>query len=835
MPCYRATDSTASTLMLSRGWNGLIAWLVALGLAGLAGGRTATAQVIVQQPRSDTPVVTHIMPVALRAGEAAEFTLTGERLDELSAILCQGGVTLEKVIEAKEKQAKVVLRAAENAAPGAFPFHVLCKAGLSNPRLMRIDRLPQHIEAENNTRLSEAQAIAAPCGVSGNLAKADVDCFTFEVAAGQSLVFEVEAWRLGMPVRPMLVLFDEQGREIARTVKDSPDIAPDARLAHRFASTGKYVLRVTDRTYEGGPFCNYYLRIHDEPFATAMFPLGGRRGGHVSLTLQGGSLTAPLAHELDLAADAPWLAKRMEIPLQAAAILSPMALAVGDLPEWFEQEPNDTPSEAAVLDLPITVNGRIERARDRDCIRFRAKNGQKLQVRALSRSLGSPLDVSLILQNDKGETLQTADDTPAAARVPPVVRPIQMPQNDDDSLLEFTAPADGEYTVLVDDVYFHGGPEYAYRLEISEPRPDFELLMQPGRAVNPQQQQQEQQGQQVLAEFAGQGTGCLSIDRGGRGSLVVRVIRRNYNGPIELSAEGLPPGLTVEPATIAAGQNQAEMAFNADFDANVAAGFVRIVGTARFDESQPDQAPTKRAAAQQVVFAAMPSSGVVMSELPEVAIGISGRGAELALRAQLVEALAPGGKAKLLLKVRRREGYKGEVAIAALSLPEGLKLEPLKAADGVDELEAFLSADATLPPGQRSLQIEAKLTVEGKPEPVTSLATLQVDVKPLVTVELVNQQVDVPRGGTAKLTFKIASSNPRDYPIELAASKLPAGVTLPATTLPPGQDVVELEIAAAADASALPIRRIVELKPSATVNGQKLELPTLRCALKVLK
>ena len=48
-----------------------------------------------------------------------------------------------------------------------------------------------------------------------------------------------------------------------------------------------------------------------------------------------------------------------------------------------------------------------------------------------------------------------------------------------DSLINFTLPADGTYCVRLGDAQHQGGPEYAYRLRISPPRPDFALRVVP--------------------------------------------------------------------------------------------------------------------------------------------------------------------------------------------------------------------------------------------------------------------------------------------------------------------------------------------------------------------
>ena len=48
-----------------------------------------------------------------------------------------------------------------------------------------------------------------------------------------------------------------------------------------------------------------------------------------------------------------------------------------------------------------------------------------------------------------------------------------------DSIVHFTAPADGDYLVRIRDVRGLGGDSYAYRLTIREPRPDFRLSVNP--------------------------------------------------------------------------------------------------------------------------------------------------------------------------------------------------------------------------------------------------------------------------------------------------------------------------------------------------------------------
>src|SRR5207248_9696416 len=67
-----------------------------------------------------------------------------------------------------------------------------------------------------------------------------------------------------------------------------------------------------------------------------------------------------------------------------------------------------------------------------------------------------------------------------------------------------------------------------------------------------------------------------------------------FEGPIELKVTGLPPGVTVAPATIPAKQNSAQLTFKADPTAKISGAELAIEGTAEVGE--PKQRFTHAAA-----------------------------------------------------------------------------------------------------------------------------------------------------------------------------------------------------------------------------------------------
>ena len=95
-----------------------------------------------------------------------------------------------------------------------------------------------------------------------------------------------------------------------------------------------------------------------------------------------------------------------------------------------------------------------------------------------------------------------------------------------DSYLMAKLPADGKFYFHLGDTRRHAGKEYAYRLRISQPRPDFALRLIPSRIV-------------IRSKSAA--------------SVKVFAIRKDgFNGSIRLSFRDLPEGFESGGATLAA-------------------------------------------------------------------------------------------------------------------------------------------------------------------------------------------------------------------------------------------------------------------------------------------
>ena len=103
---------------------------------------------------------------------------------------------------------------------------------------------------------------------------------------------------------------------------------------------------------------------------------------------------------------------------------------------------------------PVTINGKTTAA-SIDSITFHAQKDERLFLECLGRRIDSKIDPVLIIYDSANKEL-------ARART--------------GGFLDFTAPAEGEYTLKLHDVQFRGGDEFFYRLNIHKgPWLDFAL------------------------------------------------------------------------------------------------------------------------------------------------------------------------------------------------------------------------------------------------------------------------------------------------------------------------------------------------------------------------
>ena len=251
---------------------------------------------------------------------------------------------------------------------------------------------------------------------------------------------------------------------------------------------------------------------------------------------------------------------------------NPVLIALTRSTPILEHEPNDTPQTAQEMPAPGEFVGQFQAPGDTDYIKFRAREGQVFYIEVYADRLGSQADPYLVVEqverNAKGQeavTRMTAVDDENSN-----VAPAVFDTRSDDPSYRFQAPADGTYRIMLRDRSFEsrGDPRLVYRLSIRPEEPDFQLVVLP---------QYPKRG-----TIPAVSTWALGLRKGDSRDVQILVLRRDgFREPIEVRAEGLPPGVTCRGSALAANAKTGELIFTAAEDAPESSALIHVFGTAK--------------------------------------------------------------------------------------------------------------------------------------------------------------------------------------------------------------------------------------------------------------
>jgi hypothetical protein len=212
-------------------------------------------------------------------------------------------------------------------------------------------------------------------------------------------------------------------------------------------------------------------------------------------------------------------------------------------------------------------------------------------------------------------------------------------QNDDggplygkDSVLEFIAPAAGDYIVRLGDTRGMSGADYPYRLMIHPPRPDFRVSLNPGHP---------------------------NLPKGGSLPISVDCERfEGFDGPIALRLEGLPPGFTATQTVIEAGEMSAQLLLTAAPEA--VTPFVNAPSSLRLIA----EAQIKGKTVTRIVEPDNGARQITVLPMPDVTVSTDVR--EVAIR--------PGEEAVVEARIERLGHFGARVPISVQNLPFGVRI-----------------------------------------------------------------------------------------------------------------------------------------------------------------
>jgi hypothetical protein len=378
-----------------------------------------------------------------------------------------------------------------NAPAGDHELRILTGTGLSNPLKFCIDQLPEstalaatapnpelerfkrNLGVETNTTSPNAERrIALPAILNGQIMPGQKACFRFTAKKGQQLVAAAKARDLipyladAVPgwFQATLALYDVKGKELA--YNDDFRFDPDPVLHAAIPADGEYILEIKDSIYRGREDFVYRITVGELPYITDVFPLGGHVGEKVNVRLNGWNLPTKL-----LSLQLPPIVTNLPITVQQNGYISNHRLFKVDLlPEIAAAKISNH------IKLPVVINGQISKPGHEHVFRFEGRARQKIVAEVCARRLGSPLDSMLKLVDSKGKQLAFNDDYDDKSE--------GLETHHADSYLQLSLPKDDVYFLHLYDAEGRGGPEFGYRLRVSEPLPDFALRVTPSSLVS---------------------------------------------------------------------------------------------------------------------------------------------------------------------------------------------------------------------------------------------------------------------------------------------------------------------------------------------------------------
>ncbi|HWN94462.1 MAG TPA: PPC domain-containing protein [Methylomirabilota bacterium] len=342
-------------------------------------------------------------PLAIRPGIASEITLSGSDLSEATQLWTSFSIKSESLGEGR-------FRITADAPSGVGALRVFGSNGVSNFSFIALDDLPTVTETKTNKMRATAQRVDVGAAVDGRCEELSYDWFQFRANKGRRVPVEIIAARLGSKFDSVLRIVNAAGRELARN-DDAPGWSGDSYINFTAPEAGDYFIEVRDVNYGGGSAFFYRLRIGGSPLANSNFE-------------------KPAAHETR---------------------------------KMVEREPNDSAAKATKISITNAIEGRFNKAGDRDCYEFAARKGERLEFRAATRSLGSVCDAMLQLDSAEGKRL--ARSNPSAA---------------DEGVLTYSFPSNGTYRLIVEEATGAYGSNMFYRIT-ARPAAGFALMLDTDR------------------------------------------------------------------------------------------------------------------------------------------------------------------------------------------------------------------------------------------------------------------------------------------------------------------------------------------------------------------
>jgi hypothetical protein len=448
----------------------------------------------------------------LRVGGTATLTIDGDDLGKAPKLLLPFPAKQTLKAGATDKKAAFDVELAGDVEPGYYQLRVVAEGGVSLPVLIAVDRLVQQNATEPIKEL--------PAALHGNVAGAAIVEAKFAGKAKQRVMIEVESQRLGAKLRPVVHLYSPKKLQVD-WAWGAPALLGDTRLEAILPEDGAYTVTLHDAEYAAAAPSFFRLKIGEWSHVDQVYPPIVTKNQTWTVSLLGAKDPVQMSVNTVSATEflrLPWPKGDTWSGPRPFVSISPHA-------EHMEAPKSDKLQEIPAG--PAGITGKLSAPNEEDRYRVAVAPGKKVKLEVFAERIGSPIDVAVVVRNDKGDQLARGEDSPGTL----------------DPVLEYSVP-DKVTSIIVGvvDAQGRGGPRGVYRLVID---PLTQGALGGGFKLSTTAQR-------------------ISAPIGGYAIVPVQIERRGYMGPIRLFADPPIPGFKTDIGEIPEGADGALVAFEVD-------------------------------------------------------------------------------------------------------------------------------------------------------------------------------------------------------------------------------------------------------------------------------
>src|SRR5262249_42603513 len=141
---------------------------------------------------------------------------------------------------------------------GLYEARVMTRLGVSSSRAFCVGTLPEVVQTKPSTTLATAMEVPLNSICNAVMTQRAADFYVFEARAGQRVIVDCATRGIDSKLDAVLIIADAAGRDLLVERRGGA-------LDFKVPEDGRYVIKVHELTFKGGPAYYYRLALYELP------------------------------------------------------------------------------------------------------------------------------------------------------------------------------------------------------------------------------------------------------------------------------------------------------------------------------------------------------------------------------------------------------------------------------------------------------------------------------------------------------------------------------------------------------------------------------------------